>query len=99
MIQKHPIVVGCAVGALVWAVAAWVLFTSGQYDSLVYRTLQALSWIPDRGSRWVTAVVIGGPVEVGAFVFLPVSFAYWLCVGAAFGAAALLIQRGRREVR
>ena len=98
MIWKHPILVGCAAGALLWATAAWVLFTSGQYDSMVYRTLQALSWIPDRASRWIKDVVVGGPVEEGAFVFLPVSFVYWLCIGAALGATALFIQRGKREV-
>ena len=99
MIRKHPILVGCAAGVLVWAVAAWVLFTSGQYNSLFYRTLRVLSWIPDRASRWVTDVVLGGPVEAGAFVFLPISFAYWLCIGAALGVAALFIQRGYRVMR
>lgn len=99
MIRKHPILVGCAAGALVWAVASWVFFTSGQYDSLFYRSLQVLSWIPDRASRWVTDVVVGGPVETGAFVFLPISLAYWLCIGAGLGATVLLIQRRKREVR
>ena len=76
MIRKHPILVGCTAGALVWAVSIWVVFTNGQYDSSVYRTLQVLSWISDRASRWFTDVVLGGPGEAGAFVFLLISLAY-----------------------
>lgn len=52
MTRRHPILVGCGAGAVAWALAASVLFTSGQYDLPVDRTLQSLSWIPDRASRW-----------------------------------------------
>jgi hypothetical protein len=97
MIRKHPIFVGCVAGALVWVAVAWFLFASSHYDSVFYRVAQALSWIPDRTSVWITAAVIGGPVEAGALVFLPMSFAYWLCVGAAAGAGAHLMMRKRKE--
>ena len=92
MIRNHPIVSGAVAGALVWgAVTAMLFRISG--DNLPHHVLMVLVWIPDRLSDWVTMDLFGAAREASIFAFLPLSFAYWVCIGAAGGAVVILARR------
>jgi hypothetical protein len=52
-------------------------------------------WLPSVLADWITAHVIGGPVEAGFGVFLPLALAFWLLLGLVVGIIARhMFQRG-----
>jgi hypothetical protein len=83
--------VGAIAGVVLWAAVLGFLYFSRDYESVFYRSLHSMNWPPGQLARWITANELKGPVEAGGLVFLPVSFAYWVCIGIAAAVIGRLI--------